>query len=288
MKKIRVYATSANLGPGFDTLGICLNLYNEYAFENSSKYELVGFDERYSDETNNLIISAYERTCIGYHKESPLIYLEQITSNIPTSRGLGSSAACIVAGIMIANDIANLNLSKEEMLTLATEFEGHPDNAAPLIYGGLVISCIDGGEIITKKIKVSDNLIFTLAIPSFEFKTETARAVLPKAVTLRDAVYNISHAMLLIKALEEGDIQFLKKAINDKLHVIYRIDYIRGARELLKNIRKKNICGTISGAGSAMILISNESHLEYLRNILDNDWDLKELKCQEEGAYIYE
>ena len=136
MKVVRTYATSANIGPGFDCLGICFDIYNEYAFEKSSKYELVGFHKNYSKPKYNLIISAYEKVFDIKNKKLEYIKLTEVVKNIPNSRGLGSSASCIVAGILIANEILGNILDKDEIFQIASSIEGHPDNVAPLIFGG--------------------------------------------------------------------------------------------------------------------------------------------------------
>ena len=136
MKIVRTFATSANVGPGFDTLGICFDLYNEYEYSISSKYIIKEFKEKYCNPNRNLIIKSYEEVFKRLNKELIYITLKQVKQDIPTSRGLGSSASCIVSGILIANDILGNPLSKDEIFQIASDIEGHPDNVAPLIYGG--------------------------------------------------------------------------------------------------------------------------------------------------------
>ena len=140
MKIVRTFATSANVGPGFDTLGICFDLYNEYEYSISNKYIIQEFKEKYCNPNRNLIIKSYEEVFKRLNKELIYITLKQVKQDIPTSRGLGSSASCIVTGILIANDILGNPLSKDEIFQIASDIEGHPDNVAPLIYGGFTCS----------------------------------------------------------------------------------------------------------------------------------------------------
>ena len=140
MKVVRTFATSANLGPGFDTLGICFNIYNEYSFEQSGDFLLEGFEDEFIDPNNNLIIQSYLKVFKKLNKEIIYIKLKQLVQNIPTSRGLGSSASCIVAGVLIANDMLDNILTIDEVFQISSSIEGHPDNVAPLIFGGMTCS----------------------------------------------------------------------------------------------------------------------------------------------------
>ncbi len=282
MKIVRTYATSANLGPGFDAFGICLNLYNEYGFEKSNNYEIVNFDERFLNPLDNLIIQSYETVFNHLNKNIIPIKLIQITQNIPTSRGLGSSASCIVSGVMIANDILNNILTIDEIFQIASSIEGHPDNVAPLIYGGLTCS-FKNEKFYTVKCSCSDLFKFTVCIPSFELKTSVARSVLPKSISMADAVSNISHSVALIKALEFGDIALLKAANIDKLHQDYRFPLINDSDYFRSISNDLNATCMISGAGPTILLISKDS-----LNIKYKDWLIIEQKVNNKGAYIYE
>ena len=282
MKIVRTYATSANLGPGFDAFGICLNLYNEYSFEVSDKYEIKEFNERYQNPSNNLIIESYERVFNILNKKIIPIKLTQLVHDIPTSRGLGSSASCIVSGVMIANDILGNILSTDEVFQIASRIEGHPDNVAPLIYGGLTCS-FKNEEYHTIKYDVAKEFIFTVCIPSFELKTSDARRVLPKEVLMKDAVSNIAHTVGVLKALESGSLELLKVSAIDKLHEPYRFPLIKGSNDVIKFGKENDAVCFISGAGSTMLLISKK-HL----NFSYQDWQIKEVKILDNGAYIYE
>ena len=281
MKIVRTYATSANLGPGFDAFGICLNLYNEYAFEVSNKYEINEFNEKYKNPENNLIIKSYEKVFNILNKKVIPIKLTELEHNIPTSRGLGSSASCIVSGVMIANNILGDILSIDDVFQIASDIEGHPDNVAPLIFGGLTCS-FKNDKYYTVKCSPSNDFIYTVCIPSFELKTSVARSVLPENVKMADAVSNISHSVALIKALELGNMELLKQANIDKLHQDYRFPLINDSAYFIDYAKNNPATCMISGAGPTILLISKES-----LNISYKDWKIIEQKVNNKGAYIY-
>lgn len=282
MKIIRTYATSANLGPGFDSFGICLNLYNEYAFEKSTNYEIKEFNEKFSNPSNNLIIKSYEEVFKLLNKNIIPIKLTELVHKIPSSRGLGSSASCIVSGVMIANDILGNILSIDEVFQISSSIEGHPDNVAPLIFGGLTCS-FKNKVFHTIKFKCDESFKFTVCIPSFELKTSVARSVLPKSISMADAVSNISHSVALIKALEIGDMELLKIANVDKLHEAYRLPLINGSNYFKDFAKNNNATCMISGAGPTILLISKDS-----LNVSLDDWKIIEQSINNHGAYIYE
>ena len=284
MKIVRTYATSANIGSGFDTLGMCFNLYNEYEFKINSYYEIVGFDKEFQNPANNLIISSYEEVFNRLKKTIIPIYLKEIKRNIPPSRGLGSSASCIVAGIMIANDVLSNPLTKEELFQIASSLEGHSDNVAPLIFGGFCAS-FKSDKYYTTSLKVNKKLTFTLFIPPFKLSTSLARSVLKKEISLSDAVNNISSVVATVKAIENGDIELLIKSNKDVLHEPFRLPLIDGSSDVLQYAKDNNASAYISGAGSTMLVIS-EGKLSGAF-IYDN-WAIKEVKIEKKGAYIYE
>ena len=284
MKVVRTFSTSANLGPGFDTFGICFDLYNDYSFKKSNEYQLINFDDKYSDPKNNLIIQSYEKVFEVLNKKIEYIELVQLEQNIPTSRGLGSSASCIVSGIMIANDLLGNPLSKEDVFQLASSIEGHPDNVAPLIYGGLTCSFKDD-KFYKVQLDVNKIYKFMVCIPPFELSTALARSVLPKEIKMSDAVFNISHAVTMIKALENGDMDLLKKGKQDKLHEPYRYSLIKDSDVLSKYCDQNNCVCMISGAGSTMLVISDKDINDM--NIL-SDWKFEKVNINYNGAYVYE
>lgn len=284
MKVVRTFSTSANIGPGFDCLGICFDLFNDYSFEVSDEYLLTGFDNKYLDPSKNLIIKSYEEVFKKLNKDLVYIKLNQIAQNIPTSRGLGSSASCIVSGIMIANEVLNNILSKDEVFQIASELEGHPDNVAPLIYGGFTCSFKDD-EYIKVELNVNQAYNFMVCIPPFELSTALARSVLPKEISVKNAVFNMSHLVAMIKALENGDMELLKRGKQDLIHEPYRYKLIKDSYVVIDYANKNNAVCLISGAGSTLLLISKDKI-----NKIDclNDWRFEEVKVNYKGAYVYE
>lgn len=284
MKIVRTFATSANIGPGFDTLGICYDIYNEYSFQISNRYHLYGFKEEFSYPDSNLIIKSYEKVFSYLNKELIYIELTEISQNIPESRGMGSSASCIVAGVLMANEVLGNILTQDEIFNIATEIEGHPDNVAPLIYGGFT-SSYKSDKYYSIKHNVSNELYFNLLIPPFKLSTEKARGVLPKQINMKEATSNIASTIATINAIEKGNIEQLIRANNDLLHEPYRLSLIEHSIDIKKIAKENNASAYISGAGPTMLVISKNEILDKFN--LDN-WNKIRVNVNQKGAYIYE
>ena len=256
--KFRIPASSANLGPGFDCFGIAWQCYNEIVFIPREEGLVVsGCEEKYCNE-DNLAYKAYRAVMAWAGQRESGLEIRFGRTDIPVSRGMGSSAALIVGGVVAANAINGLELSGSELLAIATSVEGHPDNIAPALFGGFTVSAMDGIAAITTHFPISEKLFFTLLIPDFELSTELARSVLPVNVSRQDAIFNISRSALLIKALERGDRQLMRIALEDKLHQPYRTKLINGydsAEAAAKKLDAMGIC--ISGAGSTLLCIAD-------------------------------
>ena len=256
--KFRIPASSANLGPGFDCFGIAWQCYNEIEFiPRAEGLVISGCDEKYCNE-QNLAYKAYRAAMIWAGQRESGLEIHFGRTDIPVSRGMGSSAALIVGGVMAANALQGLELSGSELLAIATSVEGHPDNIATALFGGFTVYAMDGIAAITTHFPISEKLFFTLLIPDFELSTELARSVLPEKVSRQDAIFNISRSALLIKALEKGDRQLMRIALEDKLHQPYRTKLISGfdtAEAAAKKHGAMGIC--ISGAGSTLLCISD-------------------------------
>ena len=256
--KFRIPASSANLGPGFDCFGIAWQCYNEIEFIPREEGLLIsGCAEKYCNE-DNLAYKAYHAAMTWAGQRVSGLEIRFGRTDIPVSRGMGSSAALIVGGVVAANAIHGLELSGSELLAIATSVEGHPDNIAPALFGGFTVSAMDGIAAVTTHFPISEKLFFTLLIPDFELSTELARSVLPEAVSRQDAIFNISRSALLIKALERGDRQLMRIALEDKLHQPYRTKLIQGfetAEAAAKKLGAMGIC--ISGAGSTLLCIAD-------------------------------
>ena len=225
MIKIKVPATSANLGPGFDCLGIALNLYNEFTFVKSSEFMFENMPKAYSN-INNLVVQSSLKT-YEYLNIEPICYKMTSTDNVPVARGLGSSATCIVAGILAGSLLAGVKLTKDEIINIGTSIEGHPDNIAPAVLGNLV-SGVNGENVLYNTYEVCDKLKFTVVIPNFKVKTQDARGVLPKELPYKDIIYSMSRAINIPKCLETGNVEMLFEMLDDKIHQPYRFPLITG------------------------------------------------------------
>lgn len=256
--KIRVPATSANLGPGFDVLGLAVSLYATFTVEASEKLVFHGVAEAYANE-DNLFWKSYTLACKALDR--PLQPLSvSIQSEIPIARGLGSSAAMIVGGITAAYAIHKLPLNRGQILDLATRIEGHPDNVAPAVYGGLRASLTDkASKVSTLELPIHPSLKFLFLIPDFELLTETTRAVLPKTYPLRDFAHNGVRLIYTVKALEKGDIQNLVIGLDDVLHQPYRFPLIEDTPELFHRLKLLNLSAYyLSGAGPTIGVLTNQ------------------------------
>ncbi len=287
--KVRVPATSANIGPGFDSLGIAFNLYNIFEFtEKENGISFSGCAKKYQNE-HNICYEAYKRVADAAGKNVGGLHIS-FSCNVPVARGLGSSAALIAAGAVAANEILDCHFSKLQLLNICAPMEGHADNLAPALLGGFTASMLHEGKVYTVKYRISERLHFCALIPDFEVKTATARSVLPQTYSRADAVYNLSHSAILIKALETGNIPLLIPALTDRLHQPYRESLIQDydkAKEAAK------LSGApvffISGSGSTCMCISDKDVSKLLRENLKelpNNWQVYPLSVDFRGASI--
>lgn len=294
MIEIRVSATSANMGPGFDCLGVALNIFNTFYIEEiNCGLEILGCDDANKNEDNLVYTSmkrCFERIGFNIGQRGFRIRIE---SEIPTSRGLGSSAACILGGVLAANEIAGGNLSNREILELASEIEGHPDNISPALYGGMQVSVRDGGRVYNERIQLPKGLKFCAVIPDFTLSTKKSREILPSNVPYKDAAFNVGRASLLIAALSNGNFELLKAACMDKLHENYRGSLIRNYNEIISACSYLNPYGVfLSGAGPTIMNILREDDKEFSKDMenflsgLKDKWIIKELKPYNEGAVV--
>jgi homoserine kinase len=259
---IKVPATSANLGPGFDTLGLALDLWNQAEFAVADVFSIhiegEGADKLVPDDKNHIVRSAqkvYE--IVG--RQMPSLSI-QCVNRIPLGAGLGSSAAAALTGVLAANALLGGPLSTDEVLKITTDIEHHPDNAAPALTGGLVVSSLHAGKVITRQITVAPGIHITVVTPQFDLPTRRARAVLPTHVTHRDAVHNLSRAVLVTQALEHGDLDLLGQVMEDALHQPYRLPLIPGAQAAINAAKHAGAAAVaLSGAGPSLIAFSSES-----------------------------
>lgn len=282
---IRVPATTANLGPGFDSFGCALNLYNDVTFtQTDAGLRITGCDTAYAGE-DNLVFQAYKAVLdtIG----APFTGLHiHIDANIPISRGLGSSAALLIAGAVGANCLQGSPLSREELLSITTRIEGHPDNLAPALYGGLTASMMEAGKPVTASFTLHPGWHFLALIPDFTLSTSLARKALPETYSRADAVYNISHGALTLKALEMGDETLLRLALQDRLHQDYRCELIQDY-DAIKSLALQYGAFCISGAGPTLLCITSNAEAGHrLAAQLPRAWRLLALQAEDRGAMV--
>lgn len=256
MIKVKIPASTANLGSGFDSLGAALNLYNIVSAEEYDGYDISSSDGSFvpGDEQNLIYKSARKLYEICGKRFYGLKIIE--TNNIPMARGLGSSSACIVGGLMAANALCNNPLGKDDILDIAAEIEGHPDNVAPALLGGLTVSAMENEKVFYTKCELKNELKFCAFIPDFELKTADARAVLPKEIPLSDAVFNVSRAALLASSFALGKYENLQTGTKDKLHQPFRLPLIPGSENIINSsLENGALASYISGAGSTIMAI---------------------------------
>lgn len=295
MIKVKVPATTANMGPGFDSIGMALTMYNiVYAEKIDKGLEIIVQDGNTSIPTDesNLI---YKTICYFYDnigQKVPSMRLIQQDS-IPHTRGLGSSAACIVAGLHIANAMSQSFFSKEELVQMAAQIEGHPDNTTPALLGGMTIGAMNEKDMKYVKIRVPDTLHFAVMIPDFTLSTELAREALPKSVSLQDAVFNASRAALLATSMMTGDIDNLAIATEDRLHQPYRASLIPNMEAILEKARSYGAKGTfLSGAGPTLLAVI-KNVVDFRREMvtyldtLEHKWQVQMLQADNEGAKVW-
>lgn len=295
MIKVKVPATTANMGPGFDSIGMALTMYNiVYAEQIDEGLEIIiqdGNPNIPTDESNLI----YKTICHFYrniNQPVPGIRIVQQDS-IPHTRGLGSSAACIVAGLHIANAMSHSFFSKEELVQMAAQIEGHPDNTTPALLGGMTIGAMNDNDMKYVKVRVADNLHFAVMIPDFTLSTELAREALPKSVSLKDAVFNASRAALLAASMMGGDMDNLEMATEDRLHQPYRSKLIPHMEDILKEAKRCGAKGTfLSGAGPTLLAVI-KNVVDFRREMvtyldtLEQKWQVQMLQADNEGAKVW-
>ena len=297
MKHIVVPATSANMGSGFDSIGIALQKYNHlwYVEIDEGLQILVNRKQKLkipTDETNLI----YKTMADFFRREGkPMPGVRLIQEDyIPHTRGLGSSAAWIGAGLIAANDLAQTHYSKEDLAQIAAKIEGHPDNSNPALLGGMVVGALSKKEMRLVKIPVPDTLSFAVMVPDFPVETSKSRGVLPDIVTRKDAIFNSSRAGLLVGSMMTGNIDNLKMAMEDRLHQPYRVPLVPGMEQIFEKADEFGAKASyLSGAGPTLVSVlmdedrdAFEERMQAYFDTIPHRWTVEVLKPDLEGARI--
>lgn len=257
----RVPATTANLGVGFDTLGLALRLYNifEVSDEGSDIVEIngEGIDELYNRE-NNIFLKALDYFYSLYNLTPPPLHVK-ILNNIPLCKGLGSSASAIVAGLTIGNELLGKGLSKEELLEHAVLLEGHPDNVSPALFGGCTISLVSRGKVIVKNVPIPDDLSVIVAVPYFDVPTESSRKILPECIPIDVTVRGLAKIGMFLVSLMTNNLKDLHTILDDELHEPYRARFIPNYNEIKRELLSVGALGVmISGSGPSIVILTEK------------------------------
>lgn len=293
---VKVPATTANIGPGFDCLGMALPIYNTVTIEETilpgTGIEInVLADEAAIDDLSLEHIPMDENSVV--YKAVELLYNSigqnpselkiTIQSQIPISRGLGSSASVIVGGLLAANKLLGNPADETALLSIATEVEGHPDNVTPAIIGGLCLSSQEeDGSVVYSKLNWPAEWQITTCIPDYELATDISRSVLPSEVPLQDAVFNAKRMGMFVQAVNTKDENLMRLALQDKLHQNYRKKLIPGFEEIIENLKhEESVLGCVlSGAGPTILVISTKNNLEKIRSIVKDTWNGLNVKSE--------
>ena len=298
MVKVKVPATSANMGAGFDCLGVALGLYNYVEAEETDNGLVIDIKDSTADylpgNERNLVYRSMKTLFdeVGYTAKG--LHLVQ-KNDIPVTRGLGSSSAGIVGGLLAANEISKADLSRDEILAIAARIEGHPDNVAPAIMGGMTVNVTDFGKFKYVRTDVPEDLMFAAFVPEFTLSTKKARGVLPKTVSVRDAVFNMGRSALLMSSIMTGKYENIRAATADKLHQRYRKKFIPNIDDVFKAAYRADALGVyLSGAGPAVVAIikaDNENFVKKMNYFVKtkiNGWNMHILKPDNMGAVVCE
>lgn len=282
MITVKASASSANIGPGFDCMGMALKIYNTVQMEESetTTIEIHGEgEESLPKDSSNLVYKAAEKIYSYLGKNLKGLKIIQ-QNNIPLERGLGSSAAAILCGMAGANKLLESSLSWQELMSLACRMEGHPDNIMASIMGGFVVVSMKDSEPTVMKTEVSTELKIILAVPDLKIKTEEARNILPKTVPFEDAVFTLSRASLLVTSFFSGRWEILGEATEDKLHQPYRINLAPSMAGAMKAARKAGALGAfISGSGSAVGAFALRSE-QQIEDAMKSAFAQAEINCR--------
>jgi homoserine kinase len=283
--KIRVPATTANLGAGFDCIGAALSLYNEFILTEIDTATLTiavqGLEAaRVNTDASNLAYQAVLKLYERIDRSPPVMQLE-IKLGVPLARGLGSSATAIVGGLLGANILAGSPLSPDEIMQLAIEMEGHPDNVVPALIGGCRLAATAASGWAIADIPWHDSVVPVVAIPNFELSTAEARSVLPNEYSRADAIFNTAHLGLMVRGLETGNPDWLSAALADRIHQPYRQKLIPGYTDVERAVIAAGGYGmVISGAGPTLLALATSERAEAVAAAMSQAWEANDIRVQ--------
>lgn len=274
--KVTIPASTANLGPGFDALGMAFQLYSvvEMAISDETTIELVGKELQGTPaDKSNLLY----QVAAGLFEEAGLSVPElfiRAASDAPLTRGLGSSAAAIVGALVAANQLAGEPFTRDQLFAKASQMEGHPDNVGASMFGGIIVATMpdqEGATVPYVKLPVPQGLQTLVVIPEFPLSTEKARKVLPQVYSKQDVVYNVGHSSLLVAALAQGRLDLMGQAMADRLHQPYRAELVPGLKDILDQATQHGAAGAaLSGAGPTILcFFQTEEEQARLREFVD-------------------
>jgi len=296
MYRITVPASSANMGPGFDSMGVALTLYNTIDFAPAKELSIRvegECAERIPTTERNLVYATYRRTMEGWGRKAVPVTMVQHNA-VPSTRGLGSSSTAIVGGVLMAYAISGRNYDRQEALNIATREEGHPDNVAPAIWGGFTVSFFDGVDTRCIRKDVGEETAFVAMIPEFELSTRRAREVVPKELSRADAVFNHSRTGYLAAAMMMGDVKAAAAAMDDRMHQHQRSALIPGYHEVERAAKAAGAMAVyLSGAGPTMMALVGKAEadgfvkaMEEAVKQLEHRWEIKPLMVCNTGATL--
>ena len=280
----RIPASTTNLGPGFDVLGLALQLYSTVSLEitgDETEVVVSGVDvEKIPNTTDHVAFRAVESVFQRSGQQLPNGLILNIANGIPAIRGLGGSGTAILGGLLTANVLCGHPFSHSELLNFAAKIEGHPDNVAASLLGGLVISVQENDHIHTIQIPCDPALHTVLAIPEFTLSTQKARDILPKSVDFADAVYNISRSSLLVASIASGNLDMLSTAMADRLHQPYRSSLIPGYNDVVNAATSAGALSTaLSGAGPTIAAYCLDN-MEQVGRSMQEAFRNNDIRCQ--------
>jgi homoserine kinase len=282
---VTVPGTTANLGPGFDCLGAALTIYNRFSFslsQTDTQITVTGLEAaRVNTDESNLVYQSFLKLYQQIDRTPPPVAIE-IELGVPLARGLGSSATAIAGGLIGANVLADTPLSTKEIVDLAIEIEGHPDNVVPAILGGCKLAATNlAGDWLICDLDWHPEVIPVVAIPNFELSTAEARRVLPDNYSRSDVIFNTAHLGLLLKGLSSGDREWLNAALQDRIHQPYRQALIRGYTKVQTAAMEAGAYGmVISGAGPTLLALTNSKNADRVVTAMKSAWKREEIEAE--------